>query len=287
MNAMKPFPARQNPLDWATQYGNIVLGTRVVPEADGWLLGPLGAVRESADQFVRRIADAQGLRIARNRPGCGLVERMDDWAVAVRPGIEAFYRRTLDFDLAVDTAWRPGFGSLGHLVAILFSRRIQQLNLPRRSDSEIPIDSDIVQLVDPEGRVRHTVWHRSRRDTAEVVFFGIYTTCRIPSGDVCVKVIFPLPCGSATVVFKPRSDAMGNLSLVSAGERAGDPGFYFLVRDSRGGLWKHYLPGFRESIQVSEGDDGILTAEHTLRLWSSPVYRMRYRMVDRASGAET
>ncbi|MBX3746294.1 MAG: hypothetical protein KF833_13390 [Verrucomicrobiae bacterium] len=180
--------------------------------------------------------------------------------------------------------WKPGFGTLGYLVARLFSRRIQQLNLPHGSNREIIFNSELIQLCDQDGRIQYTIWHRSIGDTGEVVFFGIYSTCRIPSGEACVKVTFPLPCGSATVIFRPQSDPQGGLLLVSSGESDGDPGFYFLVQDRQGCVWKHYLSGFREGIVVREARDGSLTAEHTLRLWSLCVYSMKYSMEDMTSG---
>ena len=34
-------------------------------------------------------------------------------------------------------------------------------------------------------------------------------------------------------------DAKGNLELLSQGKGYGDPGFYFLVKDSKGHLWKN------------------------------------------------
>ena len=283
-NRLKMFPQRQNLFDWITQCWNIALGKRVAREGDAWLLGPIGAVNEGVSQFIQRIADQEGLAIQRNVPGSGLVESMDDWAVSVSPGIKDFYRRTSDFKLSVTMVWKPGFGTLGYLVAKLFSRRIQQLNLPQGSSDEIIFNSDFFRLSDGDGRVRYTIWHRSIRATGEVVFFGIYSTCRIPSGEVCVKVVFPLPCGSATVIFRPQCDQQGGLLLVSSGKRDGDPGFYFLVQDRRGCVWKNYLPSLRESILVSEGRDGSLSAEHTLRLWSLSVYSMKYSIEDMKSG---
>lgn len=274
------FPQIQNPLDWITQFWNIALGKKASPDADAWLLGPIGAVNESASQFVERIAMQDGLTVHRNTPSSGLAESTDDWAVSINPKVKDFYRRTSDFKLSVTMAWKPGFGTLGYLIAKLFSRRIQQLNLPQTSSSDIAFDSDFLQLIDGNGRNQYTIWHRSIKDTGEVVFFGIYSTCRIPSGELCVKVIFPLPCGSATVIFRPQSDQDGNLLLVSSGKGYGDPGFYFLVQDGQGCLWKHYLPSFREVIMVSEGRDGNLTAEHTSRLWSFNVYRMKYKIED-------
>lgn len=274
------FPKSQNPLDWITQLWNITLGKKVSPDEDAWLLGPIGAVNESASQFVQRIAAQDGLTVHRNIPGSGLLESIDDWAVSISPKVKDFYRRTSDFRLSVTMAWKPGFGTLGYLIAKLFSRRIQQLNLPQTSSSDIVFNSDFLQITDGTGHNQYTIWHRSVRDTGEVVFFGIYSTCRIPSGELCVKVIFPLPCGSATVIFRPQSDLNGNLLLVSSGNGYGDPGFYFLVQDGQGCLWKHYLPSFREIIMLSEGCDESLTAEHTSYLWSFLVYRMKYNIED-------
>lgn len=269
-------PTRQDPRDWTTQYWNILMGRKVDAQRDGWLLGPIGGIGEDAGRFIERIAGERGLRIERNLPGSGLVERPEEWGIPLRPGIADFYTRTTDYRLAVRTLWTPLFGSFGYLVAKLFSRRIQQLNLPRGGGDDTPFETEIIKLVDGDGHPEFTIWHRSLRETGEVVFSGIYTSCRLPSGECCVKVIFPLPRGSATVIFRPESDAQGNLSLVSSGRKYGDPGFYFLVEDRQGCLWKHYLPSVRENILISERGDGVLEAEHTLRLWSLKVFRMIY-----------
>jgi len=276
------FPTRQDPRDWITQYWNIILGRKVDAKEDAWLVGPIGSIKEDAGGFIERIAGERGLRIERNLPGSGLVETLDDWGIPVRPGIADFYRRTTDYRLSVRTSWRPVFGSLGYLVAKLFSRRIRQLNIPRDDiGGEVAFETEILKLIDGKGSPEFTIWHRSLRETGEAVFFGIYTSCRIPSGEFCVKVILPLPRGSATVIFRPESDAQGNLLLVSSGRKSGDPGFYFLVEDRQGCLWKHYLPGVRESILISESGDGVLMAEHTLRLWSLKAFSMTYRIAEK------
>ena len=92
-----------------------------------------------------------------------------------------------------------------------------------------------------------------------------------------MKAIFPLPRGSATVVFHVGSDSKGNLELLSSGKIDGDPGFYFLVEDRRT-LWKHFLPSMKERIFVSEDEGCNLKAEHTMSLWSLKVYSMSYRI---------
>jgi len=275
------FPKTQNPFDWITQSWNILLGRITDVATDAWLLGPIGCVKEHSDDFIMRLASDKQLSIAVNAPGAGLMENMDEWPVAVGEKIEDFYLRTSVYHFEVRTAWKPVFGSLGYLIARMFSRRIQQLNLPGNTTNEpMEISSDIIQLLDDGGKVHYTIWRRSVRDTGEVVYFGIYTTCQIPSGEICVKVIFPLPCGNATVIFRAESYGNHKLLLDSSGKTYGDPGFYFLVEDCKGVLWKHFLPSFRERILVSENDQGELTAEHTLKLWSFHVYRMVYSMTE-------
>ena len=275
---MRAFPTRQDPRDWITQYWNILLGTKVEANRDAWLMGPIGAIEEDANQFIERIAEERGLRIESNLPGSGLVDRVDDWGIPVSPAIADFYNRTTNYRLSVRTSWAPLFGRFGYLVAQLFSRRIQQLNLPREDDKTVAFKTEITKLTDSDGSAKYTIWNRSLKETGEVVFFGIYTSCRIPSGEYCVKASFPLPRGCATVIFRPERDMEGNLLLVSSGKKCGDPGFYFLVEDGRGCLWKHYLPAVRESILISESADGSLKAEHTMKLWWLKVFSMIYRI---------
>ncbi|MCC5848250.1 MAG: hypothetical protein JJU29_09160 [Verrucomicrobia bacterium] len=124
-------PSRQHPLDWLTQYWNIALGKKVETVRDDWLVGPIGEKDENASRFLDRLAKTRDLRIDHDLSGSGLLENLDEWGVSVRPEIEKFYLKTSEYELMVQTVWRPVFGSLGYLVAKLFSRRIQQLNLPQ------------------------------------------------------------------------------------------------------------------------------------------------------------
>lgn len=273
------FPDRQNPLDWFTQFWNITLGKKVDHQQDAWLLGPIGKIAENSEQFIQRLATESGLSIQRDVIGVGLVDHFDGWGIPINASVREFYTKTSDYDLEVRSSWRPIFGSLGYLVAKLFSRRIQQLNLPHVGHNEVvAFKSEIIKLLDGDGNAKYTIWHRSLKDTDEVVFYGIYTSCRAPSCEFCIKAVFPLPRGNATVVFRLESDANGNLELLSKGKKDGEPGFYFLVEDKRGCLWKHFLPHFHESIYVSEGDGTAMDAVHSLTLWSFKVYRMTYRI---------
>ena len=273
------FPSIQNPLDWTTQCWNIAMGSRVNADDATWLAGPIGGIGETAEEFIERMARENNLAIRRNAPGTGLLESFDGWGMAVNARVADFYRRTSDYEFEVRSTWKPVFGSLGYLVARLFSRRVRQLDLPRVANSETTkFRSEIIKLVDGDGHEAHTIWYRTLEKTGEVVFYGIYGTTRMPSGERCVKAVFPLPRGNATVIFRVKSDPHGNLELLSSGRSHGDPGFYFLVEDRLGCLWKHYLPSMRESIRVRDSGDGNLEAEHSLTLWSLAVYKMWYRI---------
>ena len=73
---------------------------------------------------------------------------------------------------------------------------------------------------------------------------------------------------------------------VSSGERFGDPGFYFLLRDRRGRHWAQYIRSFRERIAVYVDAEGVVRADHELSLWRRTALRLHYRINPRRS-AET
>lgn len=273
------FPSKQNVFDWVTQYWNILFGKRVHTKDDQWLLGPIGTHNEDSESFIKRLASTEGLIVGTNREHAGLLEHFDDWPISVHETIKRFYTQTSNYQLITNTQWNPLCGGLGFLVSKLFSQRIQQLNIPQGfKNIECTFGNEIIQLRLPNGQVSHTIWKRTRADTGDIVFYGIYSTCHNPSGEFFIKAVFPLPHGNATVLFRPEHDGDGNLKLISSGRTFGDPGFYFFVADKHGDLWRHYLPGLREIIRVQANADDTLQAEHILTLWALRVYRMTYRI---------
>ncbi|MGI9458170.1 MAG: hypothetical protein ACR2NU_16520 [Aeoliella sp.] len=275
-------PKLQAPQDWLSQLWNIMLGERVDLEQDAWLLGPIGDIGGIADRFIERLARDESLSIVRNEPSSGLIDGFSDFptvAGRVHAKIEDFYQHTADYEFDVWSAWRGAFALGGNLIYRTYSKRVQQLNLPQRSlDTAEGVSSEIIQLIDNGGQVAYTVWYRKLNSTGEVVYSGVYSRCHIPSGENCLKIVFPLPQGSATVIMRLSVDEDGNLLLTSAGKRTGDPGFYFLVEDSKGQMWKHYLPSFQEKIFVFVDQAGETRAEHTMQLRGRRVCELRYRM---------
>ncbi len=112
-----------------------------------------------------------------------------------------FYEKTADYNLTLNVNWNPLFKVFGYLVNNLFSQRINQLNIPTKNIEESEqLISEIIELISKENKeVIYTIWLRKFKSTGKVIYSGIYTTCMLPSGETCVKVIFPLPKGNATV----------------------------------------------------------------------------------------
>jgi hypothetical protein len=127
------------------------------------------------------------------------------------------------------------------------------------------------------GKVKYTVWCRSYKSTGQVIYSGIYTTCILPSGETCIKAVFPLLRGNATVIMSPSVGPDGELRLDSSGKKFGDAGFYFLLNDSKGGYWSQYVRSFRDLLIVNSNEVNIY-AEQTLTLWRQSVLRFNYEI---------
>ena len=250
------------------------------------LMGPYGNVDIIEDKYVELLAAAENLVIKKNEPGCGLLEWIGVLnlsaadVAALRPEIVDFYEHTLDYQLEVWSQWCPFFRPFAGIIARLYSRHLQQLNLPLDPlDTAFGIRSQIYKLADPQSNVtKYTVWYRHLKSNGHVIYSGIYAHCTIPDGRTCVKVVFPLPRGNATVIMSVAVGPNGALKLISKGTRFGDPGFYFLLQDAKGRHWTKHIPSFHESITVYVDEESILRADHILNLWGTKALHLHYKM---------
>lgn len=126
--------------------------------------------------------------------------------------------------------------------------------------------------------LKYTIWLRKIQSTGKVVYSGIYTTCKLPTGATCMKAVFPLPKGNATVILKPFVGEKNELILDSSGQKFGDAGFYFLLNDSKGNFWSQYIKSFTDKLIVREENE-YLKAKQILRLWNIKVASFEYDMV--------
>ena len=281
-------------VDWLTQSWVRMTGRRIDLHDMQWLDGPVGPPRGIGSSFFEDLAAREGLEVrrdgARGLVGDFSALEADDFAPAqVHRSVVDFYARTSQYNLDAWAEWRGVFRPFGWLLSRIFSRRLQQLNVPLSGlDTSRGMTSHVIQLVDPDTQtVRHTAWVRELLGSGDVLYAGEYSLATIPGRQGrCVRVVFPLPNGNAMVVMRPEAHPDGSLSVVSAGRAFGDPGFYFTVHDRHGRVWARYLRALKESIRVFPMENGAVRADHVLTLWGATFLRLHYRLTVRSEPRE-
>jgi hypothetical protein len=272
--------------DWVTQRWVQLSGRRVRLKEAEWLSGPTGPTTAIGPQVFERDASARGLVLRDDDGPIGLIPDFSSLASnAFDPGqIEAavrdFYQQTSRYEVDVWSEWRGAFKPFGRLLAVLFSRRLQQLNVPLSPlDTSQGIESRLFQYRDPShNQVAYTAWVRRLIGSGNVLYAAAYSTTEIPGQPgFCVKVVFPLPNGNAVILMRPEAHADGSFSLVSSGRNYGETGFYFTVMANEAEAWVRYLPTLRETITVYP-DGPSARANHLLTLWGAEVLHLHYRL---------
>lgn len=272
--------------DWVTQQWVRGTGRRIRVADHAWLDGPAGGTRQIGKDFFEEYARANGLEAIEGGTrgllgnfAC-LSDTANDFGRVAQP-VRDFYERTSEYEMDAWSEWHGFFRPFGWALAALFSRRLQQLNVPLSAlDSAKGMSSRVVQFRDARsGAVAHTAWIRELHSTRNVLYAGCYSVCRTPGyPHPCVKVVFPLPNGNAIVVMKPEGRADGSFSIASAGKRFGDPGFYFVVHDREGMAWARYVRSMKETITVYAAEHGAVRADHVLWIWGVEFLRLHYRL---------
>jgi hypothetical protein len=237
------------------------------------------------------IAEREGLTIDRSARQAGLVpdlDRLDGPGFDVSktdPEVRRFYEKTSGYELDV---WNespfPGRLFLW-LIVYTVSRAMNQLNFPVFGlDLSRGMTSEVMPLRDTSGTVVHTGWYRRVRESGLVIYTGFYTTVQPPGhASRCVKVVFPLPRGSATVILKPGLDERGRFVLVSSGSAFGDPGFYRVLEIDDEHLKVKQLRSLRERFTVFTDGDGTLRCDHVVRFLGMTILKLHYRMRPRSA----
>ena len=272
--------------DWITQRWVRATGTRVDLATAEWLRGPMGTTRGIGTQIVEELSHATGL-VPRHESSVGLLTNFECLAAPdfdprkVDRRVVEFYTKTANYDLDSWAQWSGIFRPFGALLARVFSRRLQQLNVPLAGlDTSRGVTSDVVPFVDSAtNRVVFTLWLRRLVHTQNVLYAGCYSAAEIPGrAGACVRVVFPLPNGNAIVLMRPELRPDGSLAVVSSGQRFGDPGFYFTVSDGPGRVWARYVSSVKETIHVYSAEQNTVRADHILTYFGAPVLRLHYRL---------
>ncbi|MFC5046538.1 hypothetical protein ACFSTE_03055 [Aquimarina hainanensis] len=279
---------KQSIQDWGTQQWVILFGKKIDKTNNEWLLGPFGDTNGIGQKFIKQLARKEHLVIDNQKTNKGLIESIDQLNLssneinALSRDVIDFYENTSNYDLHLKSKWNPFFKVFGFLVRLIFSKRIEQLNVPIQNIEDASgLTSEIIQLLDSKtNEVKRTIWFRAFKSSGQVVYSGVYETCIIPSGKTCIKAIFPLPHGNATVILTPKIGKNGELILDSGGQKIGDSGFYFLLKDSKGQLWTKFIKSFKDKLVVSSANNRI-TAIQTLTLWNLRVLKFEYEIKKR------
>lgn len=121
------------------------------------------------------------------------------------------------------------------------------------------------------------------RATGATVFGGCYGTARLPAADQpSIRVVFPLPNGSLTVLLCPEALPDGALLLTSPPGPFGAPGAYLVVRpEAAAHGWARRVP-LPEQFRVFVDDRGDLRCDHRLCLGTAEILRLHYRLLPSA-----
>lgn len=250
-------------------------------------MGPIGAEDIIADKFFHEIAEKENLEILEDLPGAGLLESMDDLGfeederLRLNKQVRDFYEHTSNYNFEVWSEWRGLFKPFGSLLHVLFSKRLQQLNLPMSSiDTAKGMKSQVIKLKRKDQSTAYTVWYRIIKSNKNVIYSGVYDTCDHPNHTKpLLKVVFPLPNGNASVVMKKEVKEDGSLLLSSDGKRFGDHGFYFTLTNHNGKYWAKFVRAMHEWIHVYEDEEGVLRADHNLNFYGVRFLDLHYKMV--------
>ena len=275
----------QNIQDWITQQWVILFGQQIDNKNYQWLLGPFGGTKGIGIKFVKQLAKDESLVIDSQRKNKGLLDSILNLGLSetelkrLSPNVIDFYENTSNYDLLLKAKWNPFFRIFGTIIKSVFSKRIEQLNVPIENlEDASGLTNEIIKLVDTNtNEVKRTIWLRTFKSTGQVVYSGVYEPCSLPNKQICIKAIFPLPNGNATVILTPSVGKNGELILDSSGQKIGDSGFYFLLMDSKGQLWSKFIKSFKDKLVVKSINDKI-TATQTLTLWNFKVLEFEYEI---------
>jgi hypothetical protein len=265
-------------------------GRRCVPAEQIWLSGPVGKPGRGGIGYYEDYAEGAGLSIVADDPTAGLLpsfERLRGPSfdpAAVDPRVIAFYEHTASYSLEAWSHWSWPFGAFAWILIAFVSRRMDQMNLPLSPlDTSQGMTSEVLKLVGPDGQaVPLAGWFRRMRGSGRAIYAGFYTVATPPAGEgPCVKVVFPVPRGSATVLLRPEAQPDGSLKLISQGKRFGHPGFYRLVETGANKLAVRHIPAMHEVIHVYVNDSGEMRTDHLFSFFNVPMLRLHYKISER------
>jgi hypothetical protein len=289
-----------------------LLAERVKAEDLPFVVPLASQTRYVGTDYVRSLAQVLGGTYTPDVADIGIVSSLDELAgpsfdpAGVDPLVREFYEHTTRFALDIVPEWRlwvrPGY----LLYRTVLARPLGQANVPmsqREAQRGVRSRIDTISGVDgallappsggthppgppggsttppsPPGKdvVAVRGWIRSRADTGEPIYVGIYTTYR-HEGRGYVSVGFPLPQASFTATLLPQGRPDAGLVLDSH-SALDQPGHYLTYIDPQTAeLTTVAVRGFAERLDVYT-EAGELRAEHAFWVFGLPFLVLHYRM---------
>jgi hypothetical protein len=284
---MKNTYKKNNFFDLVTQLWVKSTGKNLNLDEYPWLKGPSGEPDEIGSDYFEKHALKNNLNVRKNITGTGLMtdfhklKNKDFNPDEVDPDIINFYEKTTEYSLDVWSKWCGPFKPFGWLLNIIFARRLQQMNMPiAPNETSKGMSSEIYHLTDKTtNEVKVTGWLRKNLLTGNLIYAGCYSHCNLPESNLnCVKVVFPLPNGSATVILKPLNCDNGALKIISSGAKIGSPGFYFIVYGKQNNARVKHVKNMKETLHVYKDSQGIMRTDHNFRLFGLEFLHLHYKI---------
>lgn len=257
-----------------------------------WLEGPIGAAM-IGDAPFRETAEREGLSVERHATDAGMITDFTELAcdgfdpAHAHPLVRELYEHTtrFAFDVWSKTYFPMNIGLW--LLVTTISRQVNQLNFPLSPlDTAHGITSEIILLRRPDRSVRYTGWFRTIPGDTEprVLYTGFYMIARVPGEPgPCVKVVFPMPNGNATVILRAKLEAGGALVIDSGGRRFGEAGFYRVQARGNGAARVWRVATLREHFRMYVDPAGVLRCDHTVKFLGLRCLTLHYKMTRVAS----
>lgn len=225
------------------------------------------------------ISTVKGKTLVRNQLEYrGLVDHMTDYepyidCSTLPSSVIDFYENTIDYRLFANVKWHIWFKPFAYIYTFI-SRKTEQINLPLHS-KKVEMTGGINSLLDDhDGRDNVRVW--TRKIDGETAFVALYSSHK-SNERTYMNIALPLPFSSMIGILELNQIGR-SLQLTSKKNSSphSDAGVYLTTRINR----LFVLP-FKEDFIVREKNDGSLTAQHKMWIFSIPFLTINYSIYHR------
>jgi hypothetical protein len=139
------------------------------------------------------------------------------------------------------------------------------------------MENELIHLKSPAtDETPYVGWLRRSAATGEAMLAGLYAARGLPRArGRFFKGVYPMPWGSATMIFRPENRPDGSFALVSDGRRFGEAGDYRVQRTDGAALRVKRVP-MEETIHVFVDSEGALHARHAFAFWRTRFLTLHY-----------